>query len=387
MEVVTREYWEKLDAVASAPDDLFPDLLMNPLFNPFEERYHEMDLDDTHNKAVDYDFRFTRERISRIRPSTKRIDHYLEWVELFDAYTAYLIETYGSMEVVKAMQDEGIFEDPIMIRRRPYLRRKSQRDLLAAGLVPSFYPAGYDPIESMEWIKRVCDEDVPDVSGQEEPDIEWAVSREPSKQELKLLEDGMLKYRRSQRLAALTQGTKTGGIWAITDWVDDYYGHLARGDYETNFSLGTTSNLDLTALMAEIANEEYLTESERIDRARGINSAKKRLFYDGSQVTRVDQQKEDEKLFIKDLYEQGVDLIGGMKRAGVSRKAIRRMYEEAGIQTAGMTAKEVKKLEKERKKAEKTMTNIMKGHSVLSQTLKTNRLLMGNGTIRFEDGL
>lgn len=383
---VTREYWEQLDAVASAPDDAFPELLMNPLFNPFEERYHEMDLDDRHNRAVDVDFRFTRARISRIRANTKRIDQYLEWIDLWEAYRAYLIDTYGSMEIVYALQKEGLFEDPVIIKNRPYLRKKSQRQMLAAGLVPSFSPTGYNVEDEAAWIRAVCDDDMPDVHGEEEPDVEWAARRKLTKSEERLLEQGALRYRQNMRLTTLSQGTKTGGIWAISDWVDDYYSHLARGDYDTSFSLGTKSNMDLVAAMQEINQERWMTESERIDKARGVEAGKARYFYNGSVVTKTDQQKEDEKEFIRDLYKHGIDLVQGMKRAGVPRKAIRKIYEELGIQTEGMTEKEIKKMEKLRKKSERVIRGIDKGNSALSEVLKTNRLLMGSDTIRFEDG-
>lgn len=360
---------------------------MNPLFNPFEERYHEMDLDDCHNKAVNVDFRFTRERITRIRASTKRIDQYLEWIDLYEAYCAYLVDTYGSMEIVEALQKEGLFEDPkLTIKHRPYLRKKSQRDMLAAGLVPSFNPTGYRAEDEADWVRMVCDDDLPDIAGEEEPDIEWALTRKLTKSEEKMLEDSALRYRRNMRLTTLTQGTKTGGVWGITDWVEGYYGHLARGDYDTSFSLGTTSNLDLVAAMQEISKERWMTDSERIDRERGVSTEKARYFYNGSVVTRTDQQKEDEKEFIRDLYAHGIDLVQGMKRAGVPRKAIRKMYEELGIQTEGMTEKEIKKLEKQRKKAQRIMDGVSKGNNTLSEVLKTNRLLMGGDTIRFEDG-
>ena len=57
---IDRTYLDKLDRVARAPDDSFPDILWEPLCTDFEnDHYFFMDLESAGNVAVQVDPRFT----------------------------------------------------------------------------------------------------------------------------------------------------------------------------------------------------------------------------------------------------------------------------------------------------------------------------------------
>ena len=86
-------YQYRLDQIADMPDEFFPALLFAPLENDFGDTYFTISVEDYKNEAVLKDPRFTRSRIDRIRPTTKRVDRYLEWTALWDDYVEYLKET------------------------------------------------------------------------------------------------------------------------------------------------------------------------------------------------------------------------------------------------------------------------------------------------------
>lgn len=385
-----RGYLDKLDRVARAPDEVFPDILWEPLCTDFEnDRYFFMDLESAGNVAVQVDPRFTYGYIAKIHTKTKDIAQWLDWIDVYDSYIEYLTNKYGSIDIVEDMIEDGSFEEPVLrnFRLRPRLKKGDLADMVKAGIMPSFFAAGEgDMKNAVERIRYVGDVlDPVDVTGEEEPDPNYEPEMDDSRKEM--ISAAIEKLKRMDRMEIFARGTR--GISSILEncWVDHYYGSVAMGTYDTMYSSESQNNFSLVAQMQRDYAEAHMTESERIERERRKQNGQSEssLYFDGATVRR---RNDDYEILSVIAEATGINLLEKMAGAGMDKKAVKAI--RAGMDAAGydmpMTEKELKKMQKKRKKQEARMERMMKSDRALSEILRSSRLLMNGGTTRFNGG-
>lgn len=384
---IDRHYLDKLDRVARAPDDSFPDILWDPLCTDFEnDHYFLMDLESSGNVAVQVDPRFTYGYIAKIHTKTKDIAQWLDWIDVYDNYIDYLTQKYGSIDVVEDMIEAGTFEEPVLrnFRIRPKLKKGDLADMVKAGIMPSFFAAGEGDmkmaVQQMRYMGDVIDP--VDVTGQEEPDPNYEPEEDKDRKDM--IASAVERLKRMDRLEAFARGTR--GVSSILEntWVDHYYGSMVMGSYDTMYSSASQDNLSLVAQMQRQYDEDHMPDSVRADLARRKASGHESdLYFDGATVRR---HNDDYELLSVIAQVTGINMLEKMSGAGVDKKAVKAI--RAGMQSAGydmpMTEKELKKMRKKTEAHEKKMERMMRSDRTLSQILLSSRLLMNGGTRRFD---
>lgn len=378
-------YLAKLEEAASAPDSSFPTMLFDPMMNDFGDIYFRMDVEDYGQEAILVDPRFNTKNLNSIRPNAKRVDQYLEWIGLWDDYTAYLAEKYGSFEMAIELKEAGVITDhiPDSIVRRPRLKKGLARRLfMKEGFVPSFIPNSINPAEvqsAFAYMKELCDADYDAGIYDEEPDIDWAMNHKIPKSERELLARNTERYRKNLRVQILAGGSGVSGVYSNTDFIDNYYANMQRGAYSTTFS-EDDSSMSLADGLAALEDQKYWHEGQKIAAEQGGTKYR----YDGASIRKSTKEEEIRKKFSEYLRECfGVTLTGIMQSNGANKKAIkaqRAIDSELGY-TEAYSKKKMKKLERHQRKIEK----INQCDSQLAAVLLNNKLVLNNGTIRFED--
>ena len=375
-------YQYKLDQVADMPDSFFPTLLFAPLENDFGDTYFKISVEDYKNEAVRRDPRFSRARIERIRPSTKRVDRFLEWTALWDDYVAYLKETYGSYEMAVELHEHGLLPDPLPgSSRRPILRKGIARRMFSEGVVPSWIAYGVDPAKQISYIAEIYSTPSPEKLEGEEPDIEWGLHHKPSKAEKRILQRSMIQYRQRSRLELLKSGSSISGIGTNMDFIENYYSNIRKGTFDTQFGPGSIPSLA----------DAFRAQTERLFWHEGqhmaaAEKAESPYVYTGAQIEKRDENKNQRK-FTEYLNEcfgiRPSEILAGK----ISKKAIkaqRSIESDLGIGD-GLSEKQRRKLKRRQEKLSKRQMNIQKEDKRLQDVLLNNKLFLNNGTVRFED--
>lgn len=375
-------YLAKLEQIADAPDSFFPTLVFAPLENDFGDTYFTVSVEDYKNEAIKADPRFTRARIERIRGTTRRVDRYLEWTALWDDYMQYLEDTYGSYEMAMDLSEHGLLPDPLPnVGRRPELRKGLARRMFARGIVPSFQAYGVDPTEQIKYLHSVYEHPTPEQSEGEEPDIMWAMHHKPTKAEKKMMARSMQIYRQRTRLETLKSGSSINGIYSNMDFIDHYYANIRKGTFDTTFGPGSIP--ELAEGFDRMTDQLYWHEGQRIVAQERRQSP---WEYNGAQITRKDENK-DQMLFTEHLHKLFGVKISDISRGKISKKAIkaqRSIESELGL-SDGLSDKQRKKLKRRQERLAQHRFNAEKQDKKLAEVLLNNKLMLNNGTLRFED--
>ena len=120
------EYYEKLEQIASKPDEAYPDYLFAPLTNDFGIDYYNLGtIEDP--------------MVSKARNLRRKYSNYFAYIdalEVYNDYKQYLIDKYGSWGVVKASMKIGTIDD--FIPAKPKLKsKKINKEMLRSGITPS----------------------------------------------------------------------------------------------------------------------------------------------------------------------------------------------------------------------------------------------------------
>ena len=384
----TNEYLKKLDRAASAPDSSFPTLLWDPLLNDFGDAYLYADLEDSQNVAVRVDPRFTRANIRRIAHHPKTAAQWLASVNLYDAYSEYLINKYGSLETAHELLLMGEMHDPPLdVPSRPTMKKCPDARLIKNGIIPCFRMSGITEEKVRERMFELLELDEDEVSTDgEEPDVEKELQRPMTEKEKELYQDVMSQYQQLERVNRLMNGTSYAGsgIMSGTDWVSYYYGAMSRGDYDVNRSRGAEDADSLVASMQRLEDERFTPEELKEFIKKLDGKEKPRLYFDGWSVSSREDQSTLE--LYKALAEVGVDWLGVAGNMGKqSRKVIRAEMEAAGISTEGLTEKEYKKMEKKRRKENERKQRMSSASRTLEEVLRSNKIMMNGGTSRLRN--
>lgn len=383
-----QEYLKTLDKAASAPDSSYPSLLWEPLLNDFGDAYLYADLEDSQNVAVRVDPRFTRANIRRIAHHPKTAAQWLASVNLYDAYSEYLIDKYGSLESAHELLLMGEMHDPPLdVPSRPTMKKCPDARLIKNGVIPCFRMSGITEEGVQERMTELLEllEDEVSTDG-EEPDIEKELQRPLSEKEKELYQDVIEQYKRLDRVNRLMNGTtySGSGIMSGTDWVSYYYNAMSRGDYNVDRSRGAEDADSLVGAMRRLEDERFTPEELKEFIKKLDGKEKPRLYFDGWGVSSREDQSTLE--LYKALAEVGVDWLGVAGNMGKqARKVIRAEMEAAGVATQGLTDKEYKKLEKKRKKQIDRERRMASASRSLEEVLRSNRIMMNGGTRRLRD--
>lgn len=378
------EYAKKLEQAANAPDEMFPEMLFEPLSTEFGDLYFKLDPADYRQEAVKVDSRFTKKNIERIRGTAKRVDRFLEWTALWDDYMEYLEATYGSVDVAYEMHLNGILPDPFpTISHRPILRKGRDRRLINKGIILSYITRGVYPDDCYEQIFDMCEKDDTQYFFGEEPDVEWAWNHKPTKEEKAFARMNAIRYRRQMRREILNAGSSIG-VSANMNFVDNYYCNVQKGVYDTVWSNHDLDGTSLLSQMRAMEDKKYRHLGQIYDDERYGQGG--RYVYDSHKIQ--DRRKLDQYEVLLHLQKYtGIDILGAMAGT-VSKKrfkAIRAGFESVGG-SPGLTAKEQKKLKKKQRKLERSRDRTVAADQKLADILLNNKVYMNNGTIRFEDG-
>lgn len=384
MEDIDQSYLKKLSLIADCPDNIFPEMLFEPMTTDFDDRYFRMDLDNVKNLAVTVDPRFTDTAIRDLATSTKTVEDYLVKKALYDAYLDYVLDKYGSIDAFDALNEEGELVEPyVNLRNPPRLRKKKLKRMVRDGIIPSFMPKGVKEYEVIERLRHIVDMEVEaePMTDTEEPDIN-RMNRKLSKKEAQYIREIAYAARRRGRVNALISGTNVGGAYGVgvdADWVQCFYDNMERGVYDSAISR-TGEEESVSAGMERYLKSTNISPEDAFIKNHELEN-RKRIIMSDSGLTRTGGMAADYSEFVRYMAEQGTDLTLIGKKHAV--KAIRAIYDEIGIERA-LSKKEKKKLKKMKSDEEKAYRH-GQTQSLLREVLKTNRIMMNRPSARFGD--
>ena len=343
-------YYDELDFVRNAPDDIFPDFLFNPLYNDFEDGYYA--------KSFAND-----ELISSVKKLRRRYSNFFDWADAMDTYNEYmdqLIDKYGSMRVIKNALRVDAMEDPVPAKPKLKMNRRN-RQFLRSGVVPT-RKINLDPIPPEEMI-AIARQSFPNTLGDgvREEDADKKLPKETRKR-LRRMSETLAGRNRKQNLYRST-GSNAG-----TDFIVEYLNQAKRGQYGSN---------------GDYRGEEAMSLSERIRESERIENTRPELLEDclenrteivnGRLVSRKQQIQME---IYKELYSQGMNVIGNFGKS-MDKRAVKMVRSYIG-DTEPASKKELKKIEKRTRKERERIQRRADNNALLEKTLLGNKFSMSD---------
>lgn len=354
-------YEDELVDVKSAPDDIFPDFLFNPVFNDFNDDYYRKSFANDDIMAS----------IKRLR---RRYGNYFQWSEamdIYEEYMEYLVEKFGSMRVIKNAIHYDVMQDPVPAKPKLKMNKKN-RQFMNAGVVPS---------EKID-IEPLSSEEVISLARNAFPG-EMGETVDASLENKKLPKEAIKRYKRIQyemegrnRRKNLYRST---GSNAGTDFIVEYLNQVKRGQYNHRGEYTGSDDMTLT----DIVHEQHMLETtppelveDPADNATIIKNG------------RLVNKKEEMRLEIyKQLFENGIDVIGAFGNS-MDKKAVKLVRSYIG-DTEPASKKELKKIRKRARKEQDRLARRADSNRLLEETLLGNRMTMNNDgsslTFRLKD--
>lgn len=359
------EYMQQLELVKGSDDSLYPDWLFEPFLYDFGDGYYEKSFVNDELAAM----------AKKLR---RRYNDFFEWMEAMDIYNSYmdvLIEKYGSETLVHRLAEAEMMVEVVPVK--PKLKNnKKNRQFLRSGIVPS-RSFSETPLTNEEML-AIARQTFPNETGQNITDEE--LSRDLTKKEkrhLKEVQDEMAAVSRRKNLY------RTVGNNAGTDFIVEYLNRSKQGIYDSS---------------GRYKGDEYeggISLADIVDEMEYVENTPPELLEDESANTttlvngRLVNKREFQRMEIyKELYQQGIDIIGHLGRS-MDKKAVKMIRTEIGA-TEPMTKKELKKMKRRARKDEEKIARRRDANSLLEETLLGNKLSVtrdsnGNLGLRLKD--
>ena len=339
-------YYDELEFVRNAADNIFPDFLFTSLFNDFGDNYY--------SKSFVND-----EMMSIVKRLRRRYSNFFDWVEAMECYNEYmdfLVEKYGSMSIVKNSIKMGTIEDSIPGKPKLKSTRKNKQ-FMRAGVLPSREIG--DKQLTKEELLELARQAIPGRDGNnvEESDSDKKLPKYIRKQVARMQSD--MEGRNRKRNLYRSVGSNSG-----TDFIVEYLNQTKRGVYDSS---GYRTGNDDQSIADIVKEEEYIrnTRPERIedeasDTTKIVNG---RLVY----------RKQEELIELyKELYSEGIDILGTLGKQ-MDKKSVKMIRSQIGANEP-MTKKELRKMKKRAKKDQERLERRRDQNSLLEKTLLGNKI-------------
>ena len=349
-----KEHLEEIKSLAKeclrigelASKDIFPDFLWEPQLNMYD--------------GDDYKLRGTCTNPNVLKAYTirRKYSNYWDYVDAMDAYldyVAYIDSAYGSFEMMKNAADNGM--SIIYIPKKPKLtNKKSNKNLIKSGFTPSRL------IEDF-----ITDEDL----------VQSAINEIPSKEVLHDDEDYELPKNieklhnkevsnkvKTERISSIYSHNSTGymqGMDAIisflnnpnTDNVED------RGRTASSFTEDMENLHEFDYIPKDIVDEMFNPTSSYISSSFIMNPEKQR-----------------QQTILSALTEAGFSFLDKSATSGMDKEVVRavtRKYSNYVTDYSDLTPKQIKKLKKKEAKKRKRSKERLIGDRRLQDVLLRNR--------------
>lgn len=386
MNLEYNDYLQEILESANAPDNLFPELLFNPICNNFGDIYFTQDPKDYGSEAVKIDPRFTMSNLNKIHPKVKRIEKYLETVALYDDYMDYLISKYGGRSMFNACYDAGDVTEFVPLERPQLKRNSPYRKLLKYGIIPSIRTLSVDPVSIYDRAFEVCQcyKDMPE-PGEPDYDIDKAMDTKLSKADLKMMRERNVMITRYNRIQNLYKhGSGISPVREGFDFIDHYYGNMGAAVLKSGQNMDSIEECGLVEKAQRIEDRKYLTEGQLIEEHMMKNGNR---FYQGFQIEdSVEKMKEQ---FIMDIAETyGIDAIETFGK-NMNKKTVKAVTSKFGGRYANMSPKKLHKMKKKEDKIRRARNKKLDAHDQLRNILMNNKIISDTRkhgyTVKFED--
>lgn len=321
-------------------NESYPEFLLKPFRNEFEDDEYDVFYEDRPELA----------EILSIPRKCKELYQYLDWMSKYEDYVDYLVNKYGSEELVLSMIESGqesIGDDPIPTK--PKLAKKRNKILLKRGIFPcrSLYRPDYN------YLKACIDLEYQDELSQEVP-IEHSMNSEEID---KSMVARIKEIERQERIRSMK--SKAGAIDDTYNFVMNYY----NGEANARNILKSDDGSRMRPL------SEVMEEADALERDGNLPPMSQISMHNGVYV-REDQRRQTE--IIRELAKSGFNVLAAVKH--LDKKSVKLFKSINGL-SSEMSDKELKKWEKKRKKKEA---------SAAESNRKLNSILTGNH-FKFDD--
>lgn len=380
------DYLQEVLESSNAPDNLFPELLFNPICNNFGDIYFTQDPKDYGSDAVKVDPRFTVANLNKIRPKVKRIEKYLETVALYDDYMDYLVSKYGGSSIFNACYEAGDVTEFVPLERPQLKRNSPYRKLLKCGIIPSIRTLSVDTVGVYDRAFEICQlyKDTPE-PGEPDYDIDKAMDVKLSKSDLKMMRERNVMITRYNRIQNLYKhGSGISPVREGIDFIDHYYGNMGATVLKSGQELNDIEEGGLVDRAQRMEDRKYLTEGQLIE--EGMMKSGNR-FYQGFQIE--DSMEKMKEQFIMDIAETyGIDAIETFGK-NMSKRTVKAATSKFGERYANMSPKKIRKMKKKEEKIRKAQNKKLEAHDQLRNILMNNKIISDTRkrgyTVRFKD--
>lgn len=340
---MSETYYDELDFVREADDDIFPEFLFSPIFNDFDDGYYEKSF------AMDE----TTAMIKRLR---RRYNNFYEWCDAMDVYHEYvnlLVEKYGSMSIIKNSIKMGTLDETLP--GKPKLKStKRNKQFLRSGVIPS--RELIDPLTPQE-MRSLIQETFPDKTGDFDENKSQRIPKSLQKAIDKMHEEIEGKDRRRNLYRSV--GSNSG-----TDFIVEYLNQAKQGVYDSSGKYTGESSRSISEIAKEMEYIEKTDPDRLLDESSDTSHIKNgRLVY----------RKNEEMLDLyKILYEEGINLLGSLSKS-MDKKSVKMIRSQIGA-TEPMTKKEMRKMKKRARKERDIIEKRKDQSELLERTLLGNKI-------------
>jgi hypothetical protein len=345
-------YSEELNFLANIPEDRFPSFLNTVLFNDFGERYYEMGIGGDSEEPV-------FDAMKRLR---RRYNNYFDWVDAMAVWNEYMdimAAKYGSRRVARKSWALGLIPD--IVPAKPKLKgSKKNKEFLSVGFVPShrvFEPMDFDALKDLaEELYAIGEDDEID-----ERDV-W---KKAPKKYRKMLEEMNAKYQGMMRARGLR--TANARI-SSANMIMEFYDYAKRG-YVPEKGKGPKDKEGFTEYVDRLDLESRIPKII-------LDHRDEEVYHDQRGGYMYSVRESDSRLvtILEDMAEKGWDIR--INKSTMSTNAVK-MLKSRGLLHRGSTKKEIKRLKKEQRKADKLINKRRDNDATLTKVLIKNRFDAG----------
>lgn len=359
--VDTREYYKELkremeetyDLCVNAPNDRFPSFLFEPLVNEFDN-------DNYRERAVYEDSDLSR-RVKMLRRKYNNIYDYYDAMNVYREYKAYLTDKYGDWKIAKNGILDGVLPD--FLPMKPKLKNnKKNRILLESKELPSrkddeIAISYYDIDDTVNKMFPQNGDSIDDTVVDKlktNKKLQKAINKEMGNRQK--------KYRKANIYASSGQ---SDALDAIIDFMNN------RGNLSSYDSNGKHREIDsVSGYVKELHEDDFI--SQELLEARENAEYNSRTYIKNGSLHNAEY--ENQMNILETLMKNGFDVTDIASRS-MDKRAVRMLKRKtSGNSDKPLSRKEIRKMNKKRRKEYQKNLKRMEKEAALTNTLLKNKI-------------
>lgn len=352
-----QEVAETLVKAESRTNDSLPAFLWTPILNDFDDGFLYIKRGSSHINEV----------VSALMNLPNKFRDYYEYIDalaLWNEYKAWIEEEYGSWEGFIEASEEGLTTVPVKIE--PQLKKTEGNRALRKVKVAL---SRFNPDEA------ASSDEIRDAITRFEDPIELYEDWAEYEKHIKKLNDSAARknavQNRIRNMYRVTYRSMDPQMDAITQFLigdtdPDYSGMMKpKSLADEAMAFHDYDYEDLTIIEGDILNIGRASRSVSIDRP---------YFIDGTSGIWKKKAEEDEAAFWKALNAAGYDAMGAIDGSSMTKQAKRLAIQKLSEATGEYSERQLKKMKKKRKKAEKNLAARMMADEQIRRELTHNKI-------------